>query len=194
MCSAYTGKYDPPGKKDCLSVACPSSTKYKPPGTYSPPGSAPPPVVSRDEWGAGGGSWPSDPRKNAIVIHHTVVGDHSADGVRAIDQGHAIKGFGGIGYHYVIDENGTIYEGRPIGNIGTHVEEANTGKIGIALIGNYSETKPKTPQLDSMKSLVASLQRTYSISNSNVYGHQDINKGTECPGQVLYDIVMANYR
>lgn len=45
-----------------------------------------------------------------------------------------------IGYHYIIDRDGTIAKGRPLERIGAHVQGHNTGTIGICLIGGHGST------------------------------------------------------
>ena len=47
------------------------------------------------------------------------------------------RGWTDIGYHFVIDPAGTIYEGRDIRVRGAHVEGANTGKVGLLLLGDF---------------------------------------------------------
>jgi len=47
------------------------------------------------------------------------------------------RGWSDIGYHYLIDRDGTVVEGRPLGRTGAHVKGRNTGTIGIALFGGH---------------------------------------------------------
>ena len=80
-----------------------------------------------------------------MIVHHTVTRDPETDPkatLRAIYQYHAVsRGWGDIGYNFLIDQQGTIYEGRFGGDsvVGGHALQYNWGSIGIAILGNYSD-------------------------------------------------------
>ncbi|HUG48188.1 MAG TPA: peptidoglycan recognition family protein, partial [Candidatus Limnocylindria bacterium] len=134
-----------------------------------------PSISSRAEWGAdeslrfdgeGNESWPSEfAPLQKFIVHHTAGANndpHPASTVRAIYYYQAItRGWGDIGYNFLIDEAGRIYEGRysgpstsgvpPTGEdagglsvIGAHVANYNAGTLGVALLGTLS-TKDATP-------------------------------------------------
>ncbi len=77
-----------------------------------------------------------------LILHHTVTsssGDSAAT-VRAIWKFHAVdKGWGDIGYNFLVDKAGVIFEGHLGGDdvVGTHASKANTGSMGLALIGDF---------------------------------------------------------
>ena len=76
-----------------------------------------------------------------------------------IQRWHLERGWAGIGYHYVIHADGSIYRGRPEGKVGAHAYqdaklEANSDGIGICLVGNFMLTQPTTPQLDALVELI----------------------------------------
>ena len=50
---------------------------------------------------------------------------------------HLAKGWSDIGYHYLIDRDGTVTEGRPIENSGAHAKGYNKTSVGIALWGGH---------------------------------------------------------
>lgn len=83
----------------------------------------------------------------------------------------ATRGWGDIGYHYVIDYDGKIYEGRLGGNgvRGAHLyydrqcQNFNLGTIGIALLGNYQNRPVPSQMLESLQKLVAWLGVTNSL-------------------------------
>lgn len=153
-------------------------------------------IVPRTEWGAidvaypkSQESWEMDIEKNEIVIHHSA---NFYKGPMWIDLNHYFKQWGGVGYHFMIDSKGTIYEGRPLDMKDVHVENANTGKIGIVLFGNFDPNskisgKPSSQQLESMWALAAVLQEDYGIER--LTGHKDFKPTTVCPGSILYDII-----
>lgn len=126
-----------------------------------------------------------------IVIHHTAT--HEGDAY-SIDNLHHKRGFWhGLGYHFLIN-NGT--NGKTDGQIevgprwikqmdGAHAnaDGMNEKGIGIALVGNYSETNVSEPELASSVFLVKTLQKYYRIPDDRVIRHSDVRgKHTECPG------------
>jgi len=50
---------------------------------------------------------------------------------------HTSKGWSDIGYHYLIDRDGTVVTGRPLDRTGAHVKGHNTGTVGISLFGGF---------------------------------------------------------
>ncbi len=161
--------------------------------------------------------WPLQysPAIRALVVHHTAAqmsGDtrSAVDRVRAIFQYHAQSlGWGDIGYNYVIDENGQVYEGRQGGDyvVGGHAYCASIGTVGIALLGNFEMEKPTADQMVSLQSLLIELGKKYQIDLSKsiqlhgeeippVVGHGEI-LSTRCPGYYVrgvLDTIRANVR
>lgn len=87
-----------------------------------------------------------------VVIHHTadsIQEDRSDEEViRAIYAFHAItRGWGDIGYNFLIGQTGKIYEGRAGGDyvVGAHAAYNNVGSVGISVLGDYqkNEMSPK---------------------------------------------------
>lgn len=101
------------------------------------------------------------------------------------------RGFADVAYHFLIDSDGIIYEGREIDIRGAHVQGFNTGSVGIVLLGNFNEALPSQPQIDSLEKLVDYLRYTYEIRY--LAGHKDYPNqspdGTECPGADLYPLL-----
>jgi len=91
---------------------------------------------------------------------------------------------GDIGYHYIIDRGGRIWEGRNIAYQGAHVREHNENNVGIMVLGNFDQQQPSTAQVGTLRTLLATVTKQYRIPTSKVYTHQELNK-TECPGKVL---------
>ncbi len=150
--------------------------------------------------------WPQrfSPNVRLLVLHHTGESEEQEEKdrtgperVRAIYQWHTVQnGWGDIGYHYLVDKEGVIYEGRAGGDsvIGAHAYCANTGTIGVALIGNYLKDFPTEVQLKSARWLLAELSDRYDLdpkSFTTFHGksvptialHEDLND-TECPGRI----------
>lgn len=96
------------------------------------------------------------------------------------------RGWSDIGYHYLIDRDGTVAEGRSMDRDGAHVQGHNTGTIGISLFGGHgsSENDPFeanfTPEQDkALRKLLADLQQKYGFTK--VTGHNEY-AAKACPG------------
>ncbi|MBI4387847.1 MAG: N-acetylmuramoyl-L-alanine amidase [Candidatus Omnitrophica bacterium] len=126
-----------------------------------------------------------------IVIHHTATEMGNAI---SINKAHHERGFwDGLGYHFLID-NGTL--GKLDGQIeisprwvkqkdGAHCNAAgmNQKGVGVALVGNFSQTSVSSRQLDSLVFLVSTLMKHYQIPLKHIIAHRDVpGKNTECPG------------
>ncbi len=139
-----------------------------------------------------------------LAVHHTAMkvdGDprSGVERVRALYQYHAdSRGWGDIGYHYLVDEDGKIYEGKAGGDyvIGGHAYCNNTGTVGVALLGNFEVEQPTQKQLKALQWLLADLAEKYDIDPSKeirfhgkktmpIVGHRDL-LSTDCPGYYVY--------
>jgi hypothetical protein len=97
------------------------------------------------------------------------------------------RGWKDIGYHYLIDRDGTVAPGRPVDQVGAHVKDHNTGTIGIALFGGHgsaaSDKFPEnfTPEQDkALRKLVADLRKRFPTIRK-VSGHNEY-AAKACPG------------
>jgi N-acetylmuramoyl-L-alanine amidase len=78
-----------------------------------------------------------------IIIHCTATrpdwwaGKSAAAKVKEITRWHLDRGWSDIGYHYLIDRDGTVIAGRPLDRTGAHVKGHNTGTVGISLFGGF---------------------------------------------------------
>lgn len=154
-------------------------------------------IVPRGNWGArppnGVGDPPGD--YTTIVIHHSGNGGET-DPKQIQNQHMDKKGFDDIGYHFMIDPRGVIYEGRSLDTKGSHVEGANTGKVGILIMGDFqpggfldfSDDKPTAEQLTKAAELIEALKDLYPTITT-LGGHKDFKPSTECPGDDLYKIL-----
>ncbi|MCX6744353.1 MAG: N-acetylmuramoyl-L-alanine amidase [Candidatus Parcubacteria bacterium] len=183
-------------------------------------------IISRAEWGAdeslrfdsnGTNLWPEEyytPQK--FVIHHTAGEKANLDPratVRAIYYYHAVeRGWGDIGYNYLIDSKGNIYEGRFGGEatVGGHAYLRNRNTIGIAILGCYDTGLNEKKKADcntpdnlteatkqALNKLIAVKSQEFNIDPlgqsefhgqilANVIGHRDVGS-TTCPGNLIYD-------
>ena len=142
-------------------------------------------------------------RITKITMHHTA--DASAE-MRLEECGARIRAYqkihqdpprdwADIGYHYIMDRAGRIWEGRPIKYQGAHAGNGmlNRGNIGISLLGNYNEQTLTGEQKKNLADFLTLLCDRYDISKSRgIVTHTEIRPGyTECPGRHLQRFIEA---
>ena len=162
------------------------------------------------------------PAVRLALVHHTA----GANGytaaqapaiVKAIQVYH-VKGNGwnDIGYNFLVDRFGTVYEGRYGGIernvVGAHAEGFNTGSVGVALLGEYGSLAVAATARDALARLLAwrldiahvdpaTTQSFISGGNARfpaglpvflrtVSGHRDTGF-TDCPGTALYNLLTS---
>ncbi|WP_160684654.1 peptidoglycan recognition family protein [Clostridium sp. C2-6-12] len=118
---------------------------------------------------------------NMLIVHHL-----EAEGSNwTVEQIHNMhkneNGWAGIGYHYYIRIDGSVYKGRPDLAIGAHCQGCNSNTLGISFEGNYdNRTEMPIKQYNSWCELKAYLCNKHG--DMPVYGHRE--KGSsECPGK-----------
>lgn len=154
------------------------------------------PILSRLDWGARAARPTSeDITPYRITVHHTdgqtpTDRAESIAQVRNIQHYHQVKReWADIGYHFVIDGAGRVFEGRPIGVLGAHSENANDGNIGIALMGNFEKARPTPQQVESLERLSSFLAARYDIDPSKRFdGHRHYGQ-TDCPGRYVVELL-----
>ncbi len=126
-----------------------------------------------------------------MAIHHTESPTldklSPAARMRQIQSYHMdVKGWCDIGYHYLVSRDGQIWEGRPVTQLGSHAGGANTGNVGVALMGSHDTTPITETQIDSVASILRAVGSAYGIAidRSVVKGHRQY-KDTSCPGDKL---------
>ena len=121
-----------------------------------------------------------------IILHCSATREGQDIKAKTIKQWHKDRGFDDIGYHYVIDLDGTIEKGREEDLVGAHCKGHNATSIGICYVGGCDKNmKPKdtrTPeQKRSMLSLVRKLVNKYKIPVTQIWAHHDFDKHKACP-------------
>jgi hypothetical protein len=180
-----------------------------------------PPLIDREAWGANEAIRRAPPTYATALqfalVHHTAgtnsyTASQSAAIVRGIEVYH-VKGNGwnDIGYNFLVDKYGQVFEGRyggvdkPV--IGAHAEGFNTGSVGVAVLGTYTSSAPTAAARTALAHLLAwrldiahvdpkSTLTWVSGGNARfasgvpvfiraVSGHRDTGF-TTCPGAALY--------
>jgi hypothetical protein len=99
-----------------------------------------------------------------------------------------------IPYHYIIDLDGRIYEGRKLEYAGdTNTEYDPIGHALIEVVGNFEEVEPNRKQLDAVVDLMALLAAKYHLPVERIAGHKDYSAQTVCPGANLYRYLQNGY-
>lgn len=186
--------------------------------------------LSRGRWGAdeslrfngdGTEKWvPAYYPVQTVTVHHTATEVDPVDPavtVRAIYHYHAVEqGWGDIGYHFLIDPAGRIYEGRYSGSdpapafdpslqvvTAGHVGGYNSGNVGIALLGDLTAAQPSEHAHLSLLTLLWAICFLHKIDPlaevtyrnpvngvtakvRGISGHRDWPTPTECPGDAFY--------
>ncbi len=190
--------------------------------------SALPPIISRAEWGADESLRGRTPTYNATVkvgvLHHTA-STNSYDEAGAAEQLRAVYayhtkslGWSDIGYNFLVDKFGRLYEGRyggidkPV--MGAHAGGFNTDTFGISALGNYDAVAPPQVMVDAITTLFAwklglshrdplgtasltsagggtsRFAKGTTITVPTIIGHRDVG-ATACPGRYLYPFLDA---
>lgn len=149
------------------------------------------------DWAPKKDNFPPDYRKvDRIIIHHSAGTNDIPNPIATIQsiyRYHAVtQGWSDIGYNYIIDREGKIYEGRTGGNgvRGAHVYARsdclnfNHGSIGIVLLGNYSTEEPPTAMYEAAAKLVGWLAEVNGLDPAQTAYRsmvwQDKKTGSTC--------------
>lgn len=196
------------------------------PAAVMPTATMPQPrIVSRAAWGAAAPTCAIDYSSSTVAaaIHHTAsTNTYTAAQVPGLLRGFAEyqmrpeaqggRGWCDIGYNFLVDKFGTIYEGRAGGidlpAVGVHTGGFNSRIVGVSAIGNYQDAVPSAALAEGLSQLIAwkfSQHRILANTNvtmvsgggaskypagtpvtfSTIFGHRDAQT-TACPGQYLY--------
>ena len=113
-----------------------------------------------------------------IVLHHAAA---STCSVSTVHSWHLKNGWAGIGYHFFIRKDGTVYQGRPIDKVGAHAKGANSYSIGICFEGDFTKEIMPAVQFNSGRELIAYIKKKYPTIKK-IVKHKDVC-ATSCPGK-----------
>jgi N-acetyl-anhydromuramyl-L-alanine amidase AmpD len=115
-----------------------------------------------------------------LIIHHSAVAPTA--GPQRIADYHVSKlDWPGIGYHYVVGDDGTLYQTNALETVSYHAVDANPTGVGICFLGSFMKQVPPQAQLRAGAHLVAWLMQELGLSLGAVKGHQEV-VDTRCPG------------
>ena len=178
----------------------------------------PPSLITRTDWDAEpfqlGNPVPlANPTYDWLTFHHAAgysatTYEEGLAQVKAIQDLHQnVRGWSDIGYQFVIDRSGRVYQGRPFLDasttlaqepvlaLGAHVGGYNSGNIGICMLGcyhppegSYCTETPTAESLDAYVTMFAFLSERYGPDATAVRGHRDWS-ATACPGDTNYALL-----
>ncbi len=141
-------------------------------------------ILTRQDWGADESlmRWvPKYQRVQKAIIHHTVTDDggtNVAATIRSMYYFHAVtRGWGDIGYNYLVDKFGNIWTGRAGGDhvIAGHAYGWNNGSIGVAAIGDYSTKLTTATMQNGIVNIIAMKFQQFGIQpfGADTFTHQE---------------------
>lgn len=159
-----------------------------------------PRIISREEWGAAPPkyNYTNHPYFDKLTLHHAACcgAENIVEGIEAVrgiqDFHQNGRGWNDIGYHFLVDRAGNIYQGRPETVLGAHVGGANTGNIGVCILGCYHPPEANCNQTltltsrDTIVKLFAWISQAYGQDPNVLLGHRDYFGTTACPGDNVW--------
>lgn len=122
-----------------------------------------------------------------IIIHCSATREDKEYSIDDIKRAHLARGFADVGYHYVVNRDGSVDIGRTPERIGAHCKGHNSISIGVCYVGGLdAEGKPKDTRTDEQKqALVDLLTRLKSeYPGVTILGHRDTSPDTNNNGKV----------
>lgn len=196
------------------SSATPAISGKKATGTVDSCDCPPPPICDRSCW-CPSGNCPQNytPQVNIpthLIIHHSAGSNNSSDYAAVVayiwDFHVNTNGWDDVGYNWLIDPDGQVYEGRGQNVLGAHFSCMNSQATGICMLGNFMNYNPTVKAKQSLQRLLAfegcgneidltasSEHEPSKLTLPHIAAHRDANnstagcpKGTVCPGDFLY--------
>ena len=118
-----------------------------------------------------------------IIVHCADTPEGRDDKAAHIRRWHKARGFNDIGYHYVVDLDGTIEPGRDVTIAGAHTTGHNADSIGVCYIGGAdTDMKPKDTRTEEQKTALRLLLKylVQKYPGAKIYGHRDFAQKA-CP-------------
>ncbi len=125
---------------------------------------------------------------NKIIVHCTATQESKDVSVDEVRRWHLKRGWRDIGYHFLIQRDGTVDEGRPIEQSGAHTKGHNWDSIGVAYVGGVEDEKKKgkwiakdtrtSEQKESLLLLLKTLKKMHT--DATIHGHNEF-AAKSCP-------------
>ncbi|MBA4250880.1 MAG: hypothetical protein C0425_07235, partial [Chlorobiaceae bacterium] len=154
---------------------------------------------------------PSETTVSHLVVHHSAGSTTSSDFPAVVRSYWSLhvnsNGWSDIGYNWLVDGNGVLYQGRQWNGtnedvVGAHFSGVNWNTMGICVIGDYTMWGPTESALRMLVRMLGykadqrninvrgvSIHNSSGMNLSNICGHRDGPGATACPGAVLYSLL-----
>lgn len=168
-----------------------------------------PAYESRADW-CPDGSCPPNPSPDFttathLIVHHSAGANAATDWaaiVRSIWDFHVnTRGWSDIGYNWLVDPNGVLYEGRGDDILGAHFCGTNGGTMGVCVMGDFTLITPAAEALNMLRNLLAwkacdvnidpmgeAFHPSSNRTLNRISGHRD-GCATACPGDSFYPLL-----
>lgn len=180
-----------------------------------------PPFVDRVTWGCpyptgypGNPNWmPSLTTPTHLVVHHSAGTNSSSDWAAVVRSYWSLhvnsNGWSDLGYNWLVDATGVLYQGRQFRNgnenvVGAHFSGANGATMGVCVMGTFTSISPSQQALKMLVRILAykaaerninprgiSYHSSSQLTINNICGHRDGPGATECPGTNLWNQLPA---
>nr|XP_008537616.1 PREDICTED: N-acetylmuramoyl-L-alanine amidase [Equus przewalskii] len=160
-----------------------------------------PAIHPRCRWGAApyqGRPTPLQLPLGFLYVHHTYVPappctafEHCARNMRSMQRFHQdTRGWGDIGYSFVVGSDGYVYEGRGWHWVGAHTRGHNSRGFGVAFVGNYTAELPTETALRTVRDVLprCAVRAGLLRPSYRLLGHRQLVP-TTCPGDALFDLL-----
>ena len=121
---------------------------------------------------------------NEIIVHCTATPEGKDFKAADIDKWHKQKGWDGIGYHHVVDLDGTVEPGRPESKVGAHCYGHNQNSVGVVYVGGVASNgkTPKDTRTPQQKAALVKLltELKHKYPGATIHGHRDF-AAKACP-------------
>ena len=164
----------------------------------------------RSDW-CPAGNCPPDPTPvtttvTHLIIHHSAGTNTATDWaavVRSIWDFHVnVNGWDDIGYNWLVDPNGVLYEGRGDNRLGAHFCGTNGGTMGVCVMGDFTDITPTVSAVGTLEELLAwkccdadldplgnGFHASSGLTLNRISGHRDGTCSTACPGNSFYPLL-----
>lgn len=140
-----------------------------------------------------------------LIVHHSAGTNFSNDWaavVRSIWDYHVnVNGWDDVGYNWLVDPNGVLYEGRGDNRLGAHFCGTNGGTMGVCVMGDFTAVTPTGQAIGALVELLAwkacdrgldplgsAFHPSSGLTLNNISGHRD-GCATACPGESFYPLL-----
>ncbi|XP_076584153.1 N-acetylmuramoyl-L-alanine amidase-like [Chaetodon auriga] len=163
-----------------------------------------PQIISRCQWGAKasrGTPLPLSLPLQFLYVHHTdepsspcLSFPNCSRNMRSMQRFHQEdRGWGDIGYSFVVGSDGYVYEGRGWYQLGRHTRGHNDIGYGVSIVGNYTSTLPSRHAMDLLRHRLVQcgVDGGRLAANFTIHGHRQVVNYTTCPGDAFFSEIRS---